>query len=125
MNTMNATDLQRRMQPILEELLRSLGTEHAMTTQNARTVTLDQTSVGRLSRLDAMQQQAMAQASLVRMDVQRRRVDAALDRIRSGSYGRCCACAEDIGLERLLSDPATPFCLDCQVDRDAERHGSR
>ncbi|HVR54458.1 MAG TPA: TraR/DksA C4-type zinc finger protein [Pseudorhodoferax sp.] len=92
---------------------------------NASTVTLDQTSVGRLSRLDAMQQQAMAQASLLRLDVQRRRVEAALDRIRHGSYGTCCACESDIGLERLLTDPATPFCMDCQAERDTERHGMR
>ncbi|MDZ7591164.1 MAG: TraR/DksA C4-type zinc finger protein [Rubrivivax sp.] len=122
---MNPPDLIQRMNPILEGLMRSLEEEHGMATQNARTVTLDQSSVGRLSRMDAMQQQAMAQASLQRLGVQRRRVEAALDRVRRGSYGQCCECGGAIGLERLLSDPAAPFCMDCQEDRDAERDGAR
>lgn len=114
-----------RMTPILEALLHGLDEEHRLALQNARPVTLDQTSVGRLSRMDAMQQQAMAQASLQRLALQRRRVEAALDRVHHGTYGRCCDCDRDVGLQRLLSDPAAPFCMDCQEERDAQRDAAR
>lgn len=122
---MTDPDLSLRMNAILERLLHSLDDEQRLATQNARTVTLDQTSVGRLSRMDAMQQQAMAQASLQRLALQRRRVEAALDRVRHGTYGRCCECDREVGLERLLSDPAAPFCMDCQEERDGRRDAAR
>jgi len=75
--------------------------------------------------MDAMQQQAMAQAVVQRLQLQRRRLEAALQRVHNGSYGSCCACDRPIGLERLVSDPAAPFCMDCQSDRDAAREKAR
>jgi len=39
-------------------------------------------------------------------------VDAALERMRTGSYGLCKACHEPIETERLLSDPLIEYCLD-------------
>lgn len=122
---MNTSDLFSLMKVTLANLRRRLDEEQRMAADNARTVTLDQSSVGRLSRMDAMQQQAMAQATVQRLHVKRRRVDAALQRIDHGSYGICCECGGAVGLERLLADPATPFCMDCQTDRDAEREAAR
>ncbi len=75
-----------RVNLILEGLLRSLEEEHGLATHNARRITLDPSSVGSLSHMDALQQQAMAQASRQRLDVQRRRVEAALERVRRGGY---------------------------------------
>jgi DnaK suppressor protein len=112
------------MKPILDDLLARLDEEQRSAADNARPVTLDQSSVGRLSRMDALQQQAMAQASIQRLQVQRRRLDAALQRVRQGSYGICCECGGAIDLERLRSDPAVPFCMDCQEER-AERSAAR
>ncbi|MDT8345901.1 MAG: TraR/DksA family transcriptional regulator, partial [Thermohalobaculum sp.] len=60
-------------------------------------VALDQQSVGRLSRIDAMQVQAMAQEQSRRRAAQVRRIDAALARIASGDYGWCLGCGEAIG----------------------------
>ncbi|HUG25493.1 TraR/DksA family transcriptional regulator [Piscinibacter sp.] len=68
-----------------------------------------------------MQQQAMAQAAVQRLVMQRRRAQAALDRVDRSVYGLCCDCGMEIGLDRLLSDPAAPFCRDCQEERDAAR----
>lgn len=76
-------------------------------------VELDQTSVGRLSRMDALQNQAMALETERRREIELARVDAALKRIDSGDYGYCVTCGEDISPERLQSDPATPQCIDC------------
>lgn len=76
-------------------------------------VTLDQTSVGRLSRMDAMQQQAMALATGRRRAVALTRIAAALARIEAGDYGWCVQCGEAIAPKRLGLDPAIPTCIAC------------
>jgi len=78
-----------------------------------RPVSLDQSSVGRLSRMDAMQSQAMAQESKRRRDIQLTRITSALERIEEGEYGYCAVCAEEINRRRLEVDPANPFCVGC------------
>ena len=86
----------------------------------ASTVMLDQSSVGRLSRMDAMQQQAMAESMRERLELRRRKLQAALARINAGTFGCCCECEAYIEPERLESDPGTVFCFDCITERDAE-----
>lgn len=76
-------------------------------------VELDQTKVGRLSRMDAMQAQAMAQASQQRRAQMLRRIDAALRRIEEDEYGDCRACDEPINPKRLEFDPTADLCIDC------------
>ncbi len=73
-------------------------------------VALDQTRQGRLSRMDAMQQRAMALATEKRRALRLTLISAALDRIAQGAYGYCAICDEDIEIRRLTADPATPFC---------------
>lgn len=80
---------------------------------SAKPVTLDQTSVGRLSRMDAMQGQAMAIEAQRRREIQLQRIHAALLRIQSGDYGLCAACEEEIAIRRLESDPAATLCIAC------------
>jgi len=84
-------------------------------------VELDQARVGRLSRMDAMAQKEMARATHARMQTELRRVDAAIGRLESGRYGLCCRCQDDIEINRLQSDPATPFCLSCLEEISEER----
>ena len=79
----------------------------------ARPVELDPTRAGRLSRMDALQAQAMAVETERRRQLELDRIDAALGRIASGDYGFCARCGEDIGLERLELDPTTPLCIAC------------
>lgn len=88
-------------------------------------VELDQTSQGRVSRIDAITQQQMAKAGRTHLDIQLRRIAAALERHEAGRYGVCCRCELDIGLSRLTADPATPFCLECmqEVMSEKERDG--
>jgi DnaK suppressor protein len=76
-------------------------------------VELDQTKVGRLSRMDAMQAQAMAQASQQRRAQMLRRIDAALRRIEEDEYGDCRACDEPINPKRLEFDPTADLCIAC------------
>ncbi|MEM8687253.1 MAG: TraR/DksA family transcriptional regulator [Pseudomonadota bacterium] len=69
-------------------------------------VQLDQTSVGRLSRMDAMQRQAMAQETERRRHSDLRRIEAALKRIEEGEYGYCISSGDPIPRARLELDPA-------------------
>ena len=78
-----------------------------------RPVELDQQSVGRLSRMDAMQVQAMAQAVEARRQGRLQRIEAALQRIEDGDYGYCLDCGEDIPAKRLAIDPIVERCVDC------------
>ncbi len=80
-----------------------------------RPVELDQQSVGRLSRMDAMQVQAMAQAVEVRRRGRLQRIEAALKRMGTDDYGYCTSCDEDIPLKRLEIDPAMERCVDCAL----------
>ena len=45
-------------------------------------------------------------------------VEAALDRIRDGSFGKCLACGGVIGIKRLEAVPWTELCVDCQEKRE-------
>jgi DnaK suppressor protein len=77
------------------------------------TVTLDQSSVGRLSRMDAIQQQAMAQATERQRAVEISRIENALKRLDEDEYGYCVECGEDISVKRLEIDPAATHCIKC------------
>jgi DnaK suppressor protein len=76
-------------------------------------VVLDQTSVGRLSRMDAMQMQAMAIESERRRQTRIKRIDAAIKRIDEGEFGYCARCGEEIAERRLEADATAPFCTRC------------
>lgn len=85
----------------------------------AQTVELDQNRVGRLSRMDAMQGQAMAQASAERQSQQLMLISAALARIDDGEYGRCLDCDEWIAVGRLQIDPVVECCIQCAQQRES------
>ena len=82
------------------------------------TVVLDQSSVGRLSRMDALQQQAMAQNARQRTEEELRRIEAALRRCEDGSYGYCARCDELIDPRRLELYPAAGLCIACAEKSD-------
>lgn len=105
----DAAEIERRLTARLQELER-LSAESG---ESRAAVELDQTRVGRLSRMDALQGQAMAQATEGRRQQEIRRLQAALKRLAEGEYGACVACGEEIAAKRLDLDPATPTCVDC------------
>jgi len=99
----------RRLHALRDELL-----AQSDASRDARdTVMLDQTSVGRLSRMDALQGQAMAKAEEQRRQLSLRRITGALARIEKGEYGECIECGEWIGARRLEGDPLVLKCIDC------------
>ena len=76
-------------------------------------VTLDQQSVGRLSRMDALQSQAMAQTTQNRRHVLRRGLLSALQRLKDDNFGFCEDCGEDIAPKRLEFNPTVLLCVGC------------
>ncbi|MGI9370955.1 MAG: TraR/DksA family transcriptional regulator [Hyphomicrobiales bacterium] len=90
-----------RLEQMKDELLRLIGQGDDETGP----VELDQTSVGRLSRMDAMQRQAMAQETERRRHNELRKMEAALKRIEEGEYGYCISTGEPIPRARLDLDP--------------------
>ncbi|MEW8194845.1 MAG: TraR/DksA C4-type zinc finger protein, partial [Candidatus Thiodiazotropha sp.] len=87
----------------VDEMSRSAG----------ETVALDQSRVGRLSRMDAMQAQQMAQETARRRQHQQAKIAGALRRIESGDYGYCFVCGEAIDARRLKADPTNTRCIGC------------
>ncbi len=77
-------------------------------------VTLDQQSVGRVSRIDAIQQQQMAIANQQQTSDMLKGIELALRRIDGGSYGDCLECGEAIAYARLQAQPFANLCIDCQ-----------
>lgn len=103
-----------RLQQLLAELEGNAAVRHA----SSETVELDQTRTGRLSRMDALQGQAMAKASAARAEQQILRIRAALRRLDDGSFGDCLVCEEPINPARLRADPAATICIDCAEKRE-------
>ena len=83
------------------------------------TVTLDQAAVGRVSRIDAIQQQKMAQAQERRHRLRRQQVAQALTLFEDDEYGLCRRCEEPIAYKRLKARPETPSCVACQTEIEA------
>ncbi|MEM9676774.1 MAG: TraR/DksA C4-type zinc finger protein [Pseudomonadota bacterium] len=115
--------LKRRVRPItktpeeahrrLAALRADLEALSALSAEARDPVALDQQSVGRLSRMDAMQQQAMNQATDAKRKRDLVRIEAAERRLRDGEYGFCEDCGEPIPDGRLAIDPMAERCVAC------------
>ena len=109
---LNDAQIKELREALIAELNGLAKGDEASATDRA-TVELDQQSVGRLSRMDALQRQAMAQATSRRRASREARIEAALKRMDQGEYGFCLDCGEDIDAKRLAFDPTVPKCLSC------------
>ena len=101
--------IKRQLENQRKELFRRVE----ITKEDRKPVALDQSQVGRLSRMDAMQVQEMALEQERRREIEIQRISAALMRIAEGEYGFCSKCGGGISPKRLEFDPSTPMCVDC------------
>ena len=109
---LSETDLQHFKSRLLE--LKSGLMKAAETGQQAEEVVeLDQARVGRLSRMDAMQAQAMSVETGRRRRQQLVEIDLALERIEASDYGECFECGELILAGRLDANPTATLCIGC------------
>lgn len=102
--------LKQRKQTLMETI--------AQSDQSAQPVKLDQQAFGRVTRVDALQQQSMAKASLEQSKQQLRQVLMALARVESGDYGYCLECDRAIQFARLEIRPESSLCIDCQSGKE-------
>lgn len=79
----------------------------------AQTVELDQTRMGRLSRMGALQDQAMSKERQRRRGVELQKIKTALQRIDQDEYGECIQCGEQIASARLDITPTALLCIGC------------
>lgn len=84
----------------------------------SRTVELDQTLQGRLSRMDAMQAQSMSAAARHRAEALLQRIANTRKRLQNAGFGECIDCELPIPFARLHHDPTTLRCLDCAASRE-------
>ena len=108
-NKSEIASIKRQLESQRSELLRRAE----ITEDDRKPVELDQSQVGRLSRMDAMQVQEMALEQERRREIEIQRINAALMRISEGEYGFCSKCGGGISPKRLEFDPSTPMCVDC------------
>ena len=110
------SELHEELLALKDLLLRQLHDSQ----EGAKPVSLDE-PIGRLSRMDALQQQHMVQANRRTAQMRLDRIEAAIRRYGTSEYGMCLDCEEDISFDRLKARPETPFCLDCQTRRESGR----
>ncbi len=84
-----------------------------VTEANVEPVKLDQTAVGRLSRIDSLQNQSMAQNLQERERIKLAHIEGALRRLEDASYGLCVTCDAEIPFGRLYAMPESPTCAGC------------
>lgn len=102
-------ELKVELERVLAKLERSMRTtEEAM-----RPVQLDQSAVGRLSRIDSLQNQGLTRNLQEREAVKLAHVQSALARMAAGTYGSCSECGAEVPFERLLVFPEAPTCAAC------------
>lgn len=116
---MNEDQLEFRQ--LIEQRLKSFEDLSPEKLHSAQTVELDQARVGRLSRQDALQLQAMSKATQQRSQVEIKRLQSALKRLEANDYGWCEECGNQIPIARLRIDPAAEYCVACA--QKLERRG--
>ena len=103
-----------QLRSLLVEKQRELRAQISSRDASTKPVTLDQQSVGRVSRIDAIQQQQMAIANQQQTRQLLQHIELALQRIEAGEYGVCVQCGEPIAFARLQAQPTAILCIECQ-----------
>lgn len=102
-------ELRAELERQVAKLERSMRT----TREAARPVQLDQSAVGRLSRIDSIQNQGLTRNLHEREHAKLGLLESALERLEAGTYGVCTSCGGAIALGRLVVFPEAPTCAAC------------
>ena len=102
-----------QIRQLLLKMKSDLQEQEKASKETGKPVELDQTKVGRISRMDAMQAQQMALDASRRRQLQLVKIENAFRRIESDEYGYCLDCDEDIDIRRLMVDPSNTRCIKC------------
>ena len=109
-----AEELHRELVALRDELARALDDSR----EAVKPVDLDE-PIGRLTRMDAMQQQNMTKAGRRSLEARLKQIAGALAGVQTGNYGFCVRCDEPIGYPRLRARPESRLCVRCQEHLEA------
>ena len=102
-------ELRSELLRLKKKMERSMRT----TAQAMKPVELDQGAVGRLSRMDSLQNQGLTRNLQERETARYGQIITSLKRIEEGTFGVCVSCGRQIPFERLFVFPETPTCAQC------------
>jgi len=102
------------LKAVLERELVALTRSMEISEEALKPVQLDQTVVGRLSRMDSLQNQGMTRNLHEREQAKLAKITAALARIEHGTYGVCLVCGAHLPYGRLLVFPEAESCASCE-----------
>ncbi len=111
---------QNKFRKLLLQQQQELKNVESTGSESAKPVELDQTRVGRLSRMDALQSQAMSVETEQRRKLQLQKIKAAFKRLDDGDYGYCQSCDEPINENRLNIDPCATLCIGCASAKEKQ-----
>ena len=115
------TEVQRgELRSVLGATRQQLQSQLEASREDVRPVDVDE-PIGRLTRMDAMQQQSMAKANRRSAEARLQQIVACLAALEKGDYGYCTSCEEPISYPRLQARPETRLCLPCQEHRERRR----
>ena len=110
------TAIQDKVANIRKRLIKTRQEIEKVSTASAnarKPVALDQQMVGRISRMDSMQDQEMQLETERRRQIEIKRIDSALKRLDNHEYGNCVICGDKIEKKRLKNDPIVSTCVGC------------
>jgi DnaK suppressor protein len=116
--TVNTSEIQKQLITERKELKDRIEDERRRVEQ-AQVINPDRADLAWASN-----QRQLARQSLERTQERLQQVEAALQRIEEGTYGKCLRCGKEIQPERLQAMPAVEYCIDCQQKLEQRRSPS-
>lgn len=101
-----------RLKEEIEKKLKSVRESVLQLRENSKPVAPDN-SIGRITRMDAIQSKSVNEALLRDAETQEFRLQETLARINETDFGVCRRCKKPIAFERMMAIPQTPFCISC------------
>ena len=102
----------KEIKTLIEERLDNIVTEIEELLELTQPISLDN-SIGRLSRMDAINNKAINEMQLREKRSQKKKLERALDRVEKPEFGKCSKCGNEIALGRLKYMPYTTKCVNC------------
>ena len=70
-------------------------------------------AIGRVSRMDAINNQSVSQSQLAKKLIQKNGLEAAIQNMDQDDFGKCIVCGQEIQLGRILIMPESRKCVNC------------
>jgi DnaK suppressor protein len=122
--SMRREELRRVLEARRRELEASVrGQLSALRAEHATVDHLTTLDDGGISDVDTQEDIALALVEITLETIER--IDAALERVDAGQYGRCVECGDDIAAARLGALPFAVRCLECEGAREADARRRR